>query len=210
MKYYLIFILLICLSFPYQAEAIDAHAKQKYPYILLTDDYGILNENDLASFTWGVAPYKPFVPSFKEIYAMNYWQCFKREEVTIRLDDMGYPSEDVDPEDTYGNLSIIVNANDCTHRYGMRRAWPVNNYLKEFNHWHKLLKNQKYVCIAGTFANFEEKIVNGEKHKFYQWQFDRIKTKKGCDSYFKGDCTQTYAQYKKQQEDADKLLKLGG
>ncbi len=52
MKY--LIITLLCLAIVTDANAVSVSAKKKYPYPLLTDDYGILNENDLGAFTWGV------------------------------------------------------------------------------------------------------------------------------------------------------------
>lgn len=174
--------------------SINAAIKQKYPYVLLTNDYGILNENDLASHTWGVQS-TPFTISVKKGYALNYWQCFPRENVTVTLEAMGNSASEL-CGDTYADLTITVGVgHGVVHEYYMRRAWGLENYHLAFNQWLKLMKSEKYVCLAGLFSGREEYISNNKKWIKYHWTFDKIKTKKGCDSFFGGRCNRTYKQF---------------
>ncbi len=76
----------------YKVCAINSTIKKKYPYTLLTEDYGILNENDLAVYARG-KPLRPF--NLENSGAYNYWQCFPREKVTVFLEDMGYSSDEL-------------------------------------------------------------------------------------------------------------------
>jgi len=46
------------------------------------------------------------------------------------------------------------------------------------------MKHQKFVCLAGTYSYREEVIREKKKYITYIWRFEKIKTKKGCDSYF--------------------------
>lgn len=181
MKQKIIFTLLFLLIFPYQASAISLSAIQKYPYVLLTDDYDILNEKDLKFCGIDIKP-RPFSP--KDSLAHVYWQCFPREDIAISLEDLGY--SDIGGEEIYGYLSITVHKieDNVFHQYGMRRAWPVDGYEKQFNLWRKLMKKQKYVCLAGSFISEDETVVDGKKQYTYAWTFEKIKTKKGYDSYF--------------------------
>lgn len=50
------------------------------------------------------------------------------------------------------------------------------------------MKNEKYVCLEGGFLNHRDRVINGKKQEIYSWEFEKIKTKKGCDSYFEGEC----------------------
>ncbi len=85
-----ILIFILCLSLSSNVVAVSFAAKKKYPYSLITNDYGILNEGDLGHYI-KVVRTKPF--SEREMGGL-YWQCFPRESVYMTLEDMGYSSED--------------------------------------------------------------------------------------------------------------------
>ena len=196
MKRRIIFILIIWLGFIFDADAISTAAKQKYPYPLLTDDYGILTDNDIAAFTWGLKP-RPFT-SDKDSGEYTYWQCFPREFVYMTLEDTGSSSEDFGWRDSIGDLQIRVWVRpDLVHQYEMRAAETVSDFQKRFNHWRRLMKGEKYVCLAGNFSSRYKKIEDGRVKEIYAWIFEEMKTKKGCDSYFY-ECNRTYKQYKKE------------
>jgi len=182
MKKKIIFMLILLCWVPYNIYAIDDSLKKKYPYSVLTNDYGILNEKDLND------DFKPPIPfSPKNISGYIYWQCYPRDNVTITLKDIGYSSQNISDND--GELTITVyRKSGILHKYSMRRNWPVMGVEKKFNRWMKLMKNEKYVCLAGSSAIREDKIMHGQKQQVYFWTFEKIKTKKGCDSYFDGDC----------------------
>lgn len=78
--------------FPFEAKAVSTDIKKKYPYPLLTDDYEILNENDIAAYTWGLKsrPFTTKEPSGE----YTYWQCFPRESIEITLTDTGQTASD--------------------------------------------------------------------------------------------------------------------
>ena len=175
------------------AFGIDISIKQKYPNVLLTDDYGILNKNDLASHTWG----KKSLPfSVKDGRGGSYWQCFPRDHVSITLEDMGYSASEIGGNENYADLTITVWLDrGISHEYYMRRAWGIDGYQAGFNQWQELMKNEKYVCLAGIFDNQEEIVRGNKKWKKYSWTFEKIKTKKGCSSYFAGQCDLTYKKF---------------
>ena len=60
--------------------------------------------------------------------------------------------------------------------------------LPGFKKWQKLMKNEKYVCLAGSMGRTEKKTKHNKLHIKYLWIFEKIKTLKGCDSYFTGQC----------------------
>lgn len=187
------------------AHAVTLSAKHKYPYPLLTEDHKILNERDLAVYTWGLTPrqFTDKEPS-GDYY---YWQCFPREQVSVTFIDSGITYVDLG-SDTAADLEIRVAVKPGVyHEYGMRRGWTVAQYQTDFTRWHKLMKNEKYVCLAGSFIGREETVENDIHNETYGWIFEAIKTKKGCDSYF-GSCTRTYKQYLKEEAESRKLLAL--
>ena len=197
MKQKIFIALAILLIISLNANAISLAIKKKYPYPLLTDDYGILNENDIAAYTWGLKP-RPFNPD-KISGQYTYWQCFPRDHIYLTLEDEGSSSEDFGWRDNVGNLEINVWITPTlVHRYDMRTKWTVSDYQKRFNKWRELMKNEKYVCLAGSSVLREKKIEDGKTKEIYSWVFEKIKTKKGCDSYF-DTCHPTYQAYLKEQ-----------
>jgi hypothetical protein len=131
-------------------------AKNKYSYLLLTKNYHILNDKDLADYGQGKPP-RPF--SLENSGPYNYWQCFPREKVIIYLEDMGYSTEDVGGMDTLADLKIRIYVTPrIIHEYQMRAVWPVADYEKRFNLWHKLMAREKYVCFAGSFGSKKKKL----------------------------------------------------
>ena len=58
----------------------------------------------------------------------------------------------------------------------------VTDFEKIFNKWRKIMKDEKYVCLAGSFMFREHKMEDNKERENYQWVFEAIKTKKGCDS----------------------------
>lgn len=168
-----------------KAWCLEPSMKQKYPDGLLTNDYGILNEKDLADYTKQMKP-MPFTGGHS---GYNYWQCFPRKNISVKLEDLGYSSEDFDWKDTVAEISITVWIKPgVVHEYAMRRFFTVHDFLKDFNHWHQLMHKEKYVCLAGHFVGHEKYIERGVEVESYGWIFDKIKTKKGCASYFTGNC----------------------
>jgi hypothetical protein len=148
--------------------------------MLISKDYGILNVEDLAHYARNKPPR---IFSFqKSSGGYNYWQCFPREKVKLYLMDMGYSSENFGWEDTMADLKIrIYMTPTVIHEYQMRRAYPVAEYKRNFTVWHKLMTNQKYVCLAGSFGYKKTVFDEGLDREIYYWTFEKIKTKKGSD-----------------------------
>lgn len=162
------------------------HFKDKYRHVLLTQDYDILNENDLAAYAWNDNP-PPF--SEKKAKDYNYWQCFPRENVTITLIDKGFSAEEIGGVENYGDLFIKTwSENGVLHEYSMRRLQEISEQQKIFTKWQNLMAGEKYVCLAGLSGGSEKSIRDGKKNVTYFWTFDKIKTKKGCDSFFLKQC----------------------
>lgn len=180
-----LFIIFLC-AISCNALGVSLAAKQKYPFTLLTDDYGILNDHDLSFYLSYIHP-APFFPK-KEAMGYVYWQCFPRENISVTLEDYGEFVEEF-KKDTVGELNIEVMAKPGVfHHYCLRRAWPVNDLQKEFTRWHKLMNKEKYVCLAGDFVVRTQTIENGKKNDVSLWGFERLKTKKGCVGYLGSSC----------------------
>lgn len=169
------------------ALAVSLAVKQKYPFTLLTKDYDILNERDLSFYLPYLHPASHFP---KTGSGCIYWQCFPRENISITLEDYGYFENDFRKgEDTLGNIEIRAMVKPGVfHDYLVERAWPVKEVQRGFNNWRRLMKGEKYVCLAGSYISHSQPVENGMKKEVASWTFERLKTKKGCVAYFDGDC----------------------
>ena len=166
--------------------SLNVDAQEKYPKVLLTQDYGILSQDDLVAYNRDV---KPVIFSGELGKDYSYWQCFPRANVTITLRDKGYSSEDIGNFENYGDLFISIWSHDSvSNEYSMRRPWAIDEEEVIFKKWQKLMKNEKYVCLAGSMGRAENKTKNNKPHIKYVWIFEKIKNLKGCDSYFTGQC----------------------
>src|SRR6185295_2319407 len=74
-KYFLIFWLVT----PLKLLAINPETLKKYPYQLLTNDYGILNAANLKRYTKEINV-EPFTGKFN---GLDYWQCFSTKNITV-------------------------------------------------------------------------------------------------------------------------------
>jgi hypothetical protein len=183
MKIYFSFFFIICLFYPTQNFAIDTKSLKKYPYQLMTDDYGILNEANLKRYVDGIIP-KPFQ---WDITGFDYWQCFSTKNVSAWYEKGEY---DADEKITRGHPHLTIKNNSTeVHDYVVRRGFSLDYAKAKVEKWTWLMKYQKYVCIGGSFSGTEEKIIGGKKIKEHGWIFENLKTDKGCDSYFSGWCS---------------------
>lgn len=177
-KYFLIFLLIT----PLKLFAISPEILKKYPYQLLTNDYGILNETNLKQYTEEVNV-EPFTGKFN---GLDYWRCYETKDVTV-----WYEKGDYDPDEkiTHGSPYIRIKTNSTTtYDYVLRRAFSIDYAHNKVKKWQQLMKNQQFVCIGGSFVETNEKTEYGKKEYNHLWIFENIKTKKGCDSYFSGWC----------------------
>ncbi len=154
--------------------------KVAYPFGLIGDDYGILSEEDLAINTC-VAQAVPFALDGDTIY--SYWRCYSTSDAALRCDD---PDYDEDEKSMMVILALEIRSKkDGSHDYLTRRAIRLESCKYFQNEFNKLTKEESHICVSGEFWEKHSKdIVNGEMI----WSFDKFKTKKGCVSYFAGQC----------------------
>lgn len=155
--------------------------RSAFPYGLLTDDYGILTKEDLEINTC-TAPAVPFSP---ESLAYPYWQCFETKRAKFECEGNKY-----DPTEKERVTILVISAirDGELHEYISRRVFSLATCRLFQRDWKKLLKNEHYVCISGSLNQIEK----NKSGKTWSWTFDKYKTKKGCDSYFEGDCSLRY------------------
>lgn len=178
----LILVILIIMSVSYRVDALTQSVKNKYPFILLNEDHGVLKEKDLEKFTRKMT-YEKF--SGKDSGGLVYWQCFPREHIEITLRDMGYTVEEFGKTDTVSDILLTAYKQpSIKHTYVMRRAYPISAYHDIFMQWEKLMKGERYICLAGEFSRHEEKMNNETRTEENSWIYDGMRTNKGSHFYF--------------------------
>lgn len=176
--------LVIAFSFC-SACGMSHEARNTFQNALIGEDYDILNERDLVLLPNGNPSNIPFSGS-RENFGFRYWQCFPREKIALIYEDTGYSPEEMRNTDTMADISIRVTVEPGVfHEYVARRLMPPDEFERRLLLWRRLLKSERFACIEGDFGQRNYKILeNGQKHEVYTWTFEKIKTKKGCDSYF--------------------------
>ena len=155
------------------AESHLALLKSRYPYGLIGDDYGVLSLEDLAVNACGV-DVTPF--SKEKNMAYSYWQCFLVKNTTIGCESLG--SELNEKEET-GYLEISAQSSSGRQAYLVRNAIGMKGCKKRLDIWNKLVKDERYVCLSGSYASSDGAVIGKtETH----WVFDKFKTRKGCES----------------------------
>ncbi len=160
---------------------------EKKPW-LLTNDYGILSKDDIA--TTNIDNDHPIpINTPEEKYLYKHWQCFPAKQVTLQC--RSWPDDE--PGRFACDADIWVHTDTEHHNYGFRHAWDLDSCNKSVKIWKRLAKNQDTICLLGLPAgDAKQEKVNGKLLHVHGWVWDRIKTKKGCDSYWKGECDAKY------------------
>ena len=163
--------------------------RQKYPYGLLTEDYGILDENDLLADAKDNIPYAYDINKFQPGYMR--WQCFLTKDTKFTYDKWK-------GNDPWGSASVIVDmcafgfhaqSGDISHSYTGRRAYRIEFCKGLEKNWKRLTKSEPYVCLNGSPDSKLEKAKKGESFLYEKdWTWNQFKTKKGCYYYFQGGC----------------------
>lgn len=177
----IITIFIFLLSFIPKAFAAPSHLeklKSRYPYGLIGDDYGILNEEDIA-INDCKAEATPF--SRGKNLSYSYWQCFSVIDSKITCDSTGYDS--LTKMET-GYVEINAKKGDEIHFYLARDPMKIRDCKAWIRTWLKRTILEKYVCISGI-DNGSHADQKDRKERY--WVFDRFKTRKGCEAY-KSEC----------------------
>jgi len=183
----IILLLLFCWPLVICAEIQFDHLKrlnEKYPYALLGSDYGILNEDDLAISACTGEP--SAVTSGNMAYP--YWQCFQSKDASFECDDSGY---DVDEKSDMAIMAIAIKTNHASNEYLSPRAIRISNCRSFQKDWSRLIAKQEFFCVSGQMINYQ-KSSDKPGYKESTWVFDRLKTNRGCTSYFQGGCSIKY------------------
>jgi hypothetical protein len=191
--------LLLVLSLLLSIEARDADAQipafaKKYPGGLLTGDYGIVTEQDLELEASTGTP-GPFKPS-EDSPGYNRWQCFPVKDVkpkvrTWRDSDGAGPNNVIV---TMCDLETWVEHHGQIDVYYGRRA-KENTYCREYlRAWKHLTRGEPFVCLSGEYHGISPPEPGAPQIPSRDWTWDKIKTKKGCHSYFTSECDVAYGK----------------
>jgi hypothetical protein len=182
-------ILMLSLASSAFAERMPTLA-EKFPEGLLTEDYGIVTEEDLKLNAW-LGKTSPFNPK-ESSGGFCRWQCFPAKEVTPKVrtwkdeDSMGFADVIV----TMCDLEIWANKKEDTQVFASRRAYEVA-FCEEFKKsWRRLIRDEKAVCISGEYTGLQQP-NKSHPTQYKLWTWDKVKTRKGCYTYFGGassDC----------------------
>lgn len=144
--------LFVCGQIPFSSSP------RKHPYALLTEDYGVLTEQDLKISEFQGYP-QPFNETVSPAYP--YWQCFPKRQVTLKC--RSWPDDQ--PGKFLGEADIEIAAGKEHHGYGFRRAWDIEFCQKRLNKWNQLAKGEEVICLSGEYAGLTEKIIAGKKNQ---------------------------------------------
>lgn len=162
------------------ASSVDSltDAATKYPYALIGNSYGILNQNDLAINGCIATP----VPYSTVSNSYPYWQCFPTKNVTVSCDITEF---DETEKGVLAILAFDIRSQSMDQEYVSRRAMPLK-YCRELQQaWRSKTNGEEYACFSGQFISLER---NALSHSELGWIFVSFKTKKGCSAYFSDDC----------------------
>lgn len=146
---------------------------------LLTSDFKILTHRDLLTPEENVSTVK-FSEDSSSAFA--FWKCFESGQIEyqIKCEDMGIQSDN----ENYAAIEFFVDKKNSIDAYFQRRAYPTDACLRNKKEIEGLIKNEEAFCIRAFFIN-KKSVLN---HKRLNWTIDRVKSHKGCWSYFVGDC----------------------
>lgn len=154
--------------------------KARYPYGVIGDDYGLLEEEDLAVNTCNAVEITPF--SGDKNMAYSYWQCFPLKVAKISCHNLGY--DPVIRKET-GYLEIEARNESGVQYYLARDARDIRECREYLLRWEQKTRGEEYICISGSFGGFEDR---RDGHKERHWVLDKFKTHKGCVSSG-GECS---------------------
>jgi hypothetical protein len=117
------------------------------------------------------------------------WRCFPIKDVEVKYRTW----RDADPMGPYDiivtmcDFEIWTNSKPFQNVYHGRRGKP-ESYCKTFKAaWSKLAKGEEHICMDGETLTKGEPEEDEDSQKMRaSWTWDKIKTKKGCYSFWDG------------------------
>lgn len=170
----LIFVLGACALAPKKANL-----QQRFPLGMVTNDYGVLSEDDLNFYEMNGQPN----PLGGEITNFAYWICAPTSHIRFKCNDFGRPN-DIN-EEHLGEPEIFIHDKTKRYHFAGRRAFPIQGCVEKVDLWNALASMQNHLCVSGYQAGPE---TNSNGLIEFTFVYDRIKSHSGCDSWFDGGC----------------------
>lgn len=147
-----------------------------YPMKLLSDDTGILTEADMHDngFHENIGEFST------EPSSGPRWICFESKSFFSKCINASY-NEKFNADS--GELDMIIKQKGKEYRLVFNSVVSNNTCEEHRSAWTKIMSDEKYFCLSATFLAIDKK----DPSKITGF-FNRLKTKKGCDSWFVGDC----------------------
>lgn len=118
------------------------------------------------------------------------WRCFPIKDVEVKYRTWPFtdPMEPKKVIEIMCDFEIWVNSKPFQNVYHGRRGRP-ESYCKDFKAaWNKLTQGEEYICMDGeTLTKGELQEDQDSKKMRASWNWDKIKTKKGCYSFWDKD-----------------------
>jgi hypothetical protein len=144
--------------------------------LTLSDEFGILTEEDMHD--------KGFLEDIGKLgtepTSAPRWICFETKNFSSKCINISY-SEKFNADS--GDLEMIINQDKKEFRLGFDSIISNETCEEHRTAWMKIMKDEKYFCLSSTLLAIDEKDSNKITGFFY-----KLKTKKGCDSWFVGSC----------------------
>ena len=120
------------------------------------------------------------------------WRCFPIKDVEVKYRTWPFtdPTEPRKVIEIMCDFEIWVNSKPFQNVYHGRRGKP-ESYCRDFKvAWNKLTHGEEHICMDGvTLTKGEPEVNEGQMKMKASWTWDKIKTKKGCYSFWNGyDC----------------------
>lgn len=175
---------LIFLGAAILADSSSLLAETRYPHVLLTPDYGIVTEDDLA-YDYEQQVVRPYDPN-ADLNSLH-WQCFPVKSALARYRQWRATDsiEGREVVETVCSIEIKVSHGGEVQEYIDRRGHDLG-YCRDFlRQWNRTTRSEEIVCLNGDGGSYYQD-EGDERIKLWTWE--KFKTTKGCYSYFYGQC----------------------
>lgn len=150
---------------------------EKFPDKLLSDDHGILRKEDLID----KRDVLPLGALGIDSNPASRWHCFESINLKSKCIKSDQKVEELNDYAADFEMSIVENGKK--YDYNFRGLISFERCEEHRSTWKKLMEGEKYFCVSGALLKIDSK----DKNRIFGF-FDRLKTNKGCDSWFNGDC----------------------
>lgn len=151
---------------------------EKFPEELLTEDFGILTQKDLFNKTYVY----PIGKLDTQSSPAPRWFCFENKENIFKAKCIP-TGKNEEIGEIGSELEMKLKSDEKVIEYYFDRNISHEVCEEHRLAWKKIMEGEKYFCVSARLMEVDTKNTNK-----IQGAFDKLKTKKGCDSLFIGQC----------------------